>query len=789
VPAPLKRRFRWIALTAILFLGFVLRLNLSVKAFFSTFDTSTTGLMALHILEGERPLFYYGQSYMGALEAYVAALMFSIFGISTTALSLSPILFTVGWIAATYLLFDELFSARAGLAAALCTAAPGWYSLWFSMGPYGGYSNTFFFGTVFLYLAVRLAGRELLTGGRWAHAAALGVTAALGVWTNFQVFSYLVTGGLVLLVGMAPSGRRSLLARPALAGALIGLTGFIPLLKVSGWVSTGAGDWGGLSITAVPGHARIFLERLPKLFLWPVDTPGILLKASLASWLAAAALYAVKVVSERRRKARLKALVPLLFAAVFLPLYLVHPLAAAGAPRYLIPLATTVTAAFFGGGVSHRWRAVRWAAYVLLAVWTLFNTASALQTAEVRVKSKRNVVLRRTKIIEQAEEAGLRHLMILGSHNDGHNGQSLTFYAGDRVRYVSSTLERYYPAAVSAELDPRAGFIFRAGHLPKVERSLSSAGIFSFSERSFEWTTIYDMKVPHARHRSVLPGEMVIEVEGAAGGGRGGSLADRRAGTDVEGVAGGGRVTITAGLDRPRRIGALWLTSGDSSRLPRTFRVSTSMDGVEYTPVGPRHRNVLPTYISGNRVYMMGYHARTELRFSPVEARFVRVRVGREGNTSPDWSVNELFLFEHQGPSGPVADAEVEKITRSLSAEATDFTVADRWLSARLGARLASGDGPPPVFPLFNPRHRHTLISRTVAPRPGLAVVVERSVAEEAALVLEEALLPGTSLGRVDLPHYTLFTFRGPDSAFEGAGMSLQWNGHVILRDDTSGGE
>ena len=132
-----------------------------MKAFFSTFDTSTVGLMGIHILEGERPLFYYGQNYMGALEAYVAAVMFALFGVSTTSLSLSPILFALGWIAATYLLYSELFDHRAGLAAALCTAAAGWYPLWFSMASNGGYPGTFFFGTLFLYFAVRFAGAEL----------------------------------------------------------------------------------------------------------------------------------------------------------------------------------------------------------------------------------------------------------------------------------------------------------------------------------------------------------------------------------------------------------------------------------------------------------------------------------------------------------------------------------------------------------------------------------------------------------------------------------------------------
>jgi predicted membrane-bound mannosyltransferase len=44
-------------------------------------DESTIGLMALHIAyHGEAPIFFYGQGYMGTLEAYLPALLFYLFG-------------------------------------------------------------------------------------------------------------------------------------------------------------------------------------------------------------------------------------------------------------------------------------------------------------------------------------------------------------------------------------------------------------------------------------------------------------------------------------------------------------------------------------------------------------------------------------------------------------------------------------------------------------------------------------------------------------------------------------
>jgi hypothetical protein len=50
-------------------------------------DEAIMNLMALHIMEkGEHPVFFYGQSYMGAIEAYPGAILFRLFGPSFTVM-------------------------------------------------------------------------------------------------------------------------------------------------------------------------------------------------------------------------------------------------------------------------------------------------------------------------------------------------------------------------------------------------------------------------------------------------------------------------------------------------------------------------------------------------------------------------------------------------------------------------------------------------------------------------------------------------------------------------------
>jgi len=379
--------------------------------------------------------------------------------------------------------------------------------------------------------------------------------------------------------------------------------------------------------------------------------------------------------------------------------------------------------------------------------------------------------------------------MILGSDIDGHRGQSMTFHARDRVRFVSSSHERYYPASVSAELDPAAGFIFNSRHLPKVRRSLAAAGVPSYKERHYSWSMLYDLEVPQGRRNSVPADELSLQVDGGAvEDGR--VLLDRIAATGFGGPAeSASEVVFDVRLDRPRAISGLWLTSRDSKDLPASFTVSTSMDGRTFRPALKEYENILPTYVAGNRVYMMGYRSRVDLRFESVEARFVRIGIRQGKKSSRRWKINEVFLFEEAGPAGPVSEREVEEIADRLGTEEVDFTAADRWLSARLARAPGSLGGSLDVFPVSNPRHPRSVISRTLTPRPGLAIIVERAVAEECRRVLTGKLPPGTSLDAEEFPHYTLFSFRGPASAFAGAAATLEWNGHVILAADTSNGD
>ena len=59
-------------------------------------DEDTMGVEAMHIaFQGQHPVFLYEQDYMGVLEAYIAAVFFHLFGVSTFTLRIGMVIMTL----------------------------------------------------------------------------------------------------------------------------------------------------------------------------------------------------------------------------------------------------------------------------------------------------------------------------------------------------------------------------------------------------------------------------------------------------------------------------------------------------------------------------------------------------------------------------------------------------------------------------------------------------------------------------------------------------------------------
>src|SRR5260370_1583286 len=92
-------------------------------------DEAVVGLMARHIaFLGDRPVFYYGQPYLGSLEAFSAAPLFRLVGSSSALLKLVPTAYSLGFLVLNAIVAKRLFGTRPALATAAYLALPP--SMW-----------------------------------------------------------------------------------------------------------------------------------------------------------------------------------------------------------------------------------------------------------------------------------------------------------------------------------------------------------------------------------------------------------------------------------------------------------------------------------------------------------------------------------------------------------------------------------------------------------------------------------------------------------------------------------
>ncbi|MFI6234068.1 hypothetical protein ACIBD9_10990 [Micromonospora sp. NPDC050784] len=425
-------------------------------------DEATMGLAALHIARGEGfPVWFYGQQYMGTLEAYLAAPVFalaggpSLLGLRLPTLALYALFLLLTWRLTLRLTGDRWF----GLLVVTLLALGSDRIIKNQLIAGGGYPEMNAAGAALALLAVDLAtGRPAdagRPGGRTADAgrpgwrlarwAAWGLLAGLMLWVDPLVLPYVAATGAVL-VGFC---RRELWGA---AGALLGaaavlgaaplllhslLTGRNPLhavLAASG--ANASAGWpdrlhGGLVLGpglglgfCAPGQCATWQ------LWWALALPPLLVIAAATAWRALRtpdpdpAAVGPGAVSPRVAAAVRLALV--LAAVATLGAYTVSSsagLTPVESSRYLSCLLITLpallwpvwTAARHGLGSATTSRPgigstlVRSVAVVLLAA-TLGTAAHATWRAAETVPATRAAEARHTELVNTLRQLGVRHV-------------------------------------------------------------------------------------------------------------------------------------------------------------------------------------------------------------------------------------------------------------------------------------------------------------------------------------------------------------------------------------------
>jgi hypothetical protein len=252
-------------LAAALLLAMAFKVALLVAGVFPfNADEAVVALMARHVLQGERPVFFYGQAYMGSLDAFLVAAGFYAFGEQVWVIRAVQTLLYLGTLLTTARIGALVFSGRrTGLLVAWLLAIPTVNLTLYTTVSLGGYGEMLLIGNLILLVALAI-GQEAGQGGVREKSLwlALGLLSGLGLWAFGLTLVYSLPA--VLYAGRA-SWRAAGTARQAgrwqrlgwqaslyLLGAIVGSAPWWGYAWSAGMTAL-LGELGGSAIAGVEG--------------------------------------------------------------------------------------------------------------------------------------------------------------------------------------------------------------------------------------------------------------------------------------------------------------------------------------------------------------------------------------------------------------------------------------------------------------------------------------------------------------------------------------------------------
>ena len=307
-------------------------------------DEAIVALMARHIIRGAHPIFFYGQAYMGSLDAWLLAAAFWLFGELVISIrvvqSILYLLYMLTlWILARRLFSDPVISNFGIWVAAVPTVLVTTYTT----ATLGGYGEVLILGNLILIL-----GYEVTAGGlRDSRKSwfALGVVGGIAFWTLGIAGVYLLP---VMLVGLWKFDKNNL---PAYIFAAIGFSiGSIPW-----WYFNFTQSWDALVVlsgtldTSLTSSSPLFrisgllLLGIPTLlgfrFPWSIDFAPWPILFMFLLFYGGVLIYIVRGIRHQDLSTKKSSLVLLgLFVLSFLLVFIGTHFGIDSTGRYLLPL-------------------------------------------------------------------------------------------------------------------------------------------------------------------------------------------------------------------------------------------------------------------------------------------------------------------------------------------------------------------------------------------------------------------------------------------------------------------
>ena len=180
-------------------------------------DEAIVGLMADHILVGNIPVFFYGQAYMGSLDALLVSFLFNIFGQQIILIRVvQSILYLLTIITTVEIGRIGFSSIKSGFFAGILMAVPAVNTTLYTTVSLGGYGETLLIGNLIILFALKMhdlyqdranradniknVQKNNHKGLLWGWVLLLGVLIGLGFWADGLTLVYSIPVVITLAV-------------------------------------------------------------------------------------------------------------------------------------------------------------------------------------------------------------------------------------------------------------------------------------------------------------------------------------------------------------------------------------------------------------------------------------------------------------------------------------------------------------------------------------------------------------------------------------------------------------
>jgi len=623
-------------------------------------DDAIGGLAALHILKGSFPVFFYGQSYMGSLDFFIAAPLFLLLGVSSWAFRLAYLPFWLVFLLFSYRWTRELTDSRGAVFALLYALFPS-ATVMICIGR-GGYTVLLALGIYLLYLAHRLTlqGKEEV---RLTEVFFSGLVGGLIFWNDFLGVSYIL---LALLLIFWPRKKR-LFGPPGAAAALGFFLGSLPFWawnKVYQWESLRAmvGLSGGKTWVELGALAwKMFTESFPSLLgygAYAIQGPPWLKAATggLALVVTGYALWRIIFIRDSRRKSLVWML---LFALMVIGLFLLGQ--QPGVPRYLLPF-YSVFPTLLGILLWDLHRRIRWLAWGVLPFLILLSVHDVFLLYTARFEDLRLPV---SALIRFMQENGVR-----AGYAHSSYGHPLTFEAREQIVFADPSGFRipHYLEWVDARTIP-VSYLAKENtpmYREAVRGMLGSLAAEFREKRIGDFTLFYDLRRAFDRGERIPAERMILFPQRDSN--QASQALDGDLGTAWKRVKPAGEVDSVL-IDFKREVRGntfLFLPGQTIDEYPVRWSFWISRDGLRYRKV-QEVSDYLRTSLWFGPFPRLSLEGIMEVNLPPEPYRYLKIHQPPEGFDRP-WTISEILAYETRPAEGlrPKEETDLAPLVRHL---------------------------------------------------------------------------------------------------------------------------